>query len=181
MSQNIWFSSDLHCYHTNIIKYCNRPFDNAIQMTEQLIENHNKLVKQNDLVYWLGDIIWSFNKTQIIDLIKKFNGKKILILGNHDSKTLIKLNTSFELFTRIEQVLETTIYSQKVFMSHYPHISWPGSYHGSWMLHGHTHGNLLDDPKVLRLDVGVDTHNFEPISFEKVDEIMRNKQHQPNL
>jgi len=170
----IWFSADMHCYHENIIKFCNRPFVNSMEMTETIIANHNRLVKPTDMVYWLGDIAWNMSPDIFEQLVKRFNGKKHLILGNHDNKKMI-YKCKKELFTHISDVWELNYNRNLIFMSHYPHVSWPSSFHGSWMLHGHTHGKLVDRTDIKRLDVGVDVHKFCPISIEQVEQIMHNK------
>jgi len=81
MPRDIWVTSDTHFNHDNIIKYCDRPFANADEMNEALIENWNSVVKEGDIVYHLGDVYMTGNG----HLLKKLNGRKRLILGNHDN------------------------------------------------------------------------------------------------
>jgi calcineurin-like phosphoesterase family protein len=68
--KTIWFTSDTHFSHNNIIRYCNRPFSNVEEMDEVLINNWNNKVKQNDDVYHLGDIIFSRDKNKTYDFLK---------------------------------------------------------------------------------------------------------------
>lgn len=63
--QKIWFTSDLHIGHRNIISFCNRPFTDTRQMAEVLRENWNSVVKPEDYVFVLGDVFW-FNDSQVI-------------------------------------------------------------------------------------------------------------------
>lgn len=83
-----WFSSDWHIFHENIITFCDRPFKNADEMTEALIERHNALVKPEDHFTSLGDVTMirgsRANQLRMINTVKRFNGHKRLILGNHD-------------------------------------------------------------------------------------------------
>ena len=76
--------ADLHFGHKNIIKYCNRPFENTDEMDRALIKNWNETVSNNDTVLVLGDVGFG-SKEYIGSLIKQLNGKKILIMGNHDN------------------------------------------------------------------------------------------------
>lgn len=76
--------ADLHFGHSNIIKYCNRPFENADEMNRAIIKNWNETVSNNDTVLVLGDVGFG-SKEYIASLIKQLNGKKILIMGNHDN------------------------------------------------------------------------------------------------
>lgn len=81
---NIWITSDTHFNHSNIIKYCNRPFHSVREMDEILIENWNKVVKPTDKVYHLGDVYMKASKGYIESILQRLNGRKRLILGNHD-------------------------------------------------------------------------------------------------
>ena len=76
--------ADLHFGHKNIIKYCNRPFADTDEMDRALIKNWNETVSNNDTVLVLGDVGFG-SKEYIASLIKQLNGKKILIMGNHDN------------------------------------------------------------------------------------------------
>lgn len=81
----IFVISDTHFGHENIIKYCGRPFANAELMDEVLIENWNSVVKPQDKVYHLGDVYMGHRREDINPILSKLNGKKRLILGNHDN------------------------------------------------------------------------------------------------
>lgn len=75
--------SDTHFNHEKIIEYCNRPFKSVEEMNEIIIKNWNETVSNNDVVIHLGDVgLGNYDKLEPI--IKRLNGKKILILGNHD-------------------------------------------------------------------------------------------------
>ena len=163
----IYFTSDLHLGHKNIIKYTDRPFSNVETMNKILIDNYNDVVKQDDTVYILGDLTYRAKKTETYNLIKKLNGRKILIRGNHD----IKYDES--LFEKISD-FEVIQYNRKKFcLMHDPMVSWPGSNHGSIQLHGHVHSTMHDNiininNKVYRYDVGVDANNYYPVSIDDV-------------
>ena len=52
---NTWFTADFHLGHQNIIRYCNRPFHSTSEMDEAILGNLNSLVRQDDVLYFLGD------------------------------------------------------------------------------------------------------------------------------
>ena len=78
--------ADTHFGHKNIISYENRPFKNVQEMDETLIRLWNEVVDYDDLVYVLGDFTLSRRKEVISNLVNRLNGRKILIMGNHDTR-----------------------------------------------------------------------------------------------
>lgn len=170
-----WFSSDHHFYHKNIINLCERPYDSLIDMHEALIENHNSLVSENDMVFLLGDLCFHSKEEQTKSIVDRLNGIKHFIIGNHDK------NPYHKDFKILSQYKELSIEGQKITLCHYPQVEWNGSYRGSWCLHGHSHGNYIPPKGKLILDVGVDCHNYRPIEFNQIKEIMRRKGDGNNL
>ena len=65
---------------------------------------------------------------------------------------------------------------QLVVLFHYAIREWNASHHGTYHLYGHSHGTLPDNPKSLSFDVGVDCHDFYPLSYQEVKAIMKTKQ-----
>lgn len=163
-----FFTADPHFGHANIIRFCDRPFESKQEHDETLISNWNSVVTKKDHVYVLGDFgfgspAWLYNK-----IAQRLNGKIHLILGNHDKS--VKKEPLCNRFVFIKDV---HFFKQKahgktveIFLSHYPHRSWPKSYHGSFHLFGHVHGKLA--PWGLSFDVGVDAQNYTPISLGQV-------------
>ena len=82
----IYFISDTHFHHHNIIKYCNRPFKDVDEMNKVLIKNWNNTVTDFDTIFHLGDVALT-SESEMKDMIPKLKGKKILIKGNHDKKS----------------------------------------------------------------------------------------------
>ena len=80
-----WFTSDQHYNHGKVIEYCSRPFSSVDEMDDILIQNHNSVVKLNDVVIHAGDFTLLKNKEQIYrKYINKLNGKHIFLKGSHD-------------------------------------------------------------------------------------------------
>lgn len=171
---NVFFVSDMHFSHKNIIKYCNRPFSSVSEMNEKLIENWNNVVSDNDIVFHLGD--FAFGGSSLYkDILDRLNGSIYLILGNHDNKALY--NFKHEKVKGIEQQMLIEIDNQKIYLNHYPFLCYAGSNKGVWQLFGHVHSGGstegFDIPRLQYLnkyqyDVGVDNNNYTPISFNQL-------------
>jgi calcineurin-like phosphoesterase family protein len=172
-----WFTSDTHFSHSNIIKYCNRPFKDAGEMNRVLIQNWNDLVKPEDTVYHLGDV--SFASPEVTkNIVNNLNGYKILILGNHDRKANKMLEWGFqEVHQSLQLELEGGIIAN---LSHYPYRGDKSDpYHkvkfdtknlkddGRLLLNGHVHVAWRSRPGLYKnhmINVGVDQWDFRPIS-----------------
>jgi calcineurin-like phosphoesterase family protein len=182
---NYWFIADTHFGHSNIIKYCNRPFKDVVEMNETIINNWNNVVDKNDIVYHLGDLCFGDEK-DIANYLRQLQGNIKIVFGNHD-KVLKKfakkdINAHLDLRNRIEflgDYKEITIENQFIVLSHYAFRVFNKSHRGGWNLWGHSHGSLSDDPHSLSIDIGVDCHNYTPINFEQVKKIMSKKLWKP--
>jgi len=169
-----WFTSDTHFNHANIIKYCNRPFVNIDEMDAVLIDNWNERVKPNDIVWHLGDFIFSRNWKEIAKLANRLNGKISLLKGNHD-KYLYKNRHSLinnkgwgtnSFDTISDSYKEVNINGQRMTLCHYGMRVWNASHWGNWHLYGHSHDTL---PSLGRsFDVGVDANDYKPLHFDEV-------------
>lgn len=175
-----WWIADPHFGHANIIRHCDRPFKDVIEMDLRLIDNWNELVKEDDTVYLLGDVaLGSANK--IARYLYQLNGKIHLIVGNHD-KAVLKgaCGMRFESISNLKEIwVHDEGKKQKIVMCHYPMLTWNKSNHGAWHLHGHCHGTLTVTSDALRLDVGVDCHEYKPVSFAAIKRIMASKTFKP--
>ena len=88
----IYFTADMHFGHKAIIRMQNRPFESVEEMDRVLLQNYNSIVRKEDTVYILGDICHHMSIEDADALIKKLNGKKYLIKGNHDRKEEQRMN-----------------------------------------------------------------------------------------
>lgn len=176
----IYFTSDLHLGHANIIKLSNRPFETLEEMDEVLVQNWNKKVKKNDTIYILGDLI--HKSSNPVQYLQKLNGVKHLILGNHDHTWLCKVSNPSDYFASITPMLITSQCNHLMTMCHYPMLEWNGSRRESsptrlgYLLYGHIHNKTTEqnkDYEVLfrknnALNVGVDINNYQPVTFEEL-------------
>ena len=171
----IWFTSDQHFGHENIIKYCSRPFASIEEMDEYLIANWNSTVDEDDVVWHLGDLSYKASGEYVRSIIARLNGfiHMLCLPWHHDKQWMSEVGDIDNL--RFEKPLVAYPFSGTpvITMSHYPLASWEASFHGAWHLHGHSHGMYSAKGKIL--DVGVDNHNYFPISLERVKELMKTR------
>lgn len=162
MSYNIFFTSDEHYGHSNVIHFCHRPFSSVEEMTETLVGNNNAIVKDGDAVYHCGDMFWRTVSIPAANVIMdRLKGRHYLILGNHD-EVAKRIAGRFE-WVKDVHLLDTPV---RVWLSHYAHKSWPDSHKSSYHVYGHTHGVMPDYR--YSTDVGVDAKNYRPFSYEQL-------------
>ncbi len=167
---NIFFTSDTHFHHNNVIKYCNRPFLCKEEMNEHMIEEWNKIVGVDDFVYHLGDFSFA-PRSDNEYILSVLNGKKILVAGNHDDKRVRGANG----WEHVCNELTFQIAEYVIRCSHFP--SWKESCDHDIFLHGHCHATL--PPTINVMDVGVDMAykllgSYRPFSLDEVvDELIR--------
>jgi calcineurin-like phosphoesterase family protein len=141
-------------------------------MTETIINNFNSCVKPKDTVYLLGDVCFLPRK-KVLETLYRFNGKIHLIYGNHD-KQLRSIIRELEEddkpipFKSHQDYKEISVNGQKIVLMHYAMRCWNNQHRGAWQLYGHSHNNLPELPNLLSMDVGVDAHEYRPISFDQV-------------
>lgn len=184
--QNVFFTSDTHFWHSNIIKFCNRPFSSVAEMNDTIIDNWNSVVKENDIVFHLGDFGFCGSQ-QLKRIFERLNGNIHLVIGNHDWKML--KDGSSQHFASISQQLSIIVNDQSIYLNHYPFLCYAGTYRSKsqrvWQLFGHVHTSPLSDKGLdnermtnlfpTQYDVGVDNNNFTPVSFEQVKTIIENQ------
>lgn len=198
-----WFTSDLHLYHGNILKYCPmRPYATVEEMNEMLVLNWNALVKPDDIIYCLGD--FSMTIKPVETFTSRLNGYKILIHGNHDwthpyhkksrgegkQERLIAEYKSYGWSEIHEQLIIELEGIGIVRLCHLPY-SGPKDHHvddkyakyrpsddGTILLNGHVHQSWKMERSplgTLMLNVGVDVHDMKPISELEVIELIKNE------
>jgi calcineurin-like phosphoesterase family protein len=189
--QNIWFTSDTHYGHKNIVRGITewdgdsdklRNFNTMEEHNETLVKSINSVVQPNDILYHLGD--WSFGGHENIKNFRdQLNCNEIhLVFGNHDQHITPIDSPYRKLFSSCNYVLELSmkvdrkygiVGKQKMFLSHYGHRVWNKSHHGSIHLFGHSHGTLPMFGKSM--DVGVDTNGLYPYHLDEIMNIMSNQ------
>lgn len=181
---SVFFTSDTHFYHRNILEYCpgrRELGDTVDDMNEGLIRRWNQRVGKDDVVYHLGDFTLTTRVELIDPILARLNGRIRLVKGNHD-KWLRKLDAlqnknKFEWVRQYnKENFDVDGTSYEIVMMHYPFLTWDGSARGSINLHGHAHGgNDHLNRGIRRIDVGVDGEHcaLAPISLARIVEIAR--------
>ena len=163
-----FFVADWHLGHANLVyKFGERPFKTLEEHDRTIIDNHNSRVGPKDDVYVLGDVCFAGKKT-FLRYLDGINGRLHLIRGNHDRRLNAELKKRFvwEKDLHTLKIKKDRVY--KIVLCHYPMRSWDGSSRGSWMLHGHDHGKLGEDPRLLSFCVSINTIGYFPLSFSQV-------------
>lgn len=178
----VWFTSDTHFYHENILRYCSRPFRDIADMNETLIRRWNETIPPDGFVFHLGDFAFGGSK-EWNEVISRLNGRIYLILGNHDMKQ-IKQGVMGR-FEHVTQQMTIRVGGQTVVLNHNPFLAYGGAYRNVWQLFGHVHsGPLSKQGKDIgrlaylfprQYDVGVDNNDFRPVSFAEVREKIEEK------
>ena len=189
----VFFTSDTHLGHKNIIPLANRPFSSVEEMNETIISRWNYMVRPTDTVYHLGDVALG-TIAESLPLVKRLNGRKMLIIGNHDrifAANKVRHIDRFmpiygDLFDGAIRASDSLILNgRKVNLSHFPY---DGDSHederyreyrlqdtGDWLIHGHTHSDdSISRSKrgSLQIHVGVDAWDFYPVHEDIVSDIL---------
>lgn len=174
----IYFTSDLHFGHNNIIRFDNRPFTTVEEMDSELIRRWNNKVKKNDTVYILGDLSW-YSAERTIEIVKQLSGHLRLLKGNHDK--FLHNSESKKLFESIKEYDDIVVDNKRVILSHYPIHMYNHQFKGGVMLYGHVHTTKSYDKTVEFMNelnscdipchmynVGTMLWNYEPIGLEEI-------------
>ena len=165
-----FYSSDTHFFHKNILRLSNRPFKNIREMANRIIKNWNNIVTSKDTVYILGDVAM-ISKSQgdkLESIINKLNGKKILIMGNHD-----EMNPTQYIRAGFDQIIYPYLEVQpKWYCYHDPALYTNFNTNAEVHLVGHVHNlfKILPDQKMI--NVGMDVWDYYPVKEEQIKEII---------
>ncbi len=162
---NHWFISDLHLGHANVLRQDDRPFDSIEHHDGVLTVNCAGWGKPERTLWLLGDVAFKRKDFEFfMEAVKPAWGRVILIRGNHDDKVAWRYRDQFSEaheahYLRVDPLT-------KVYLSHYPHRNWRNSHHGSYHLHGHSHGALSQWGRSM--DVGANCVGYRPVSLRQI-------------
>lgn len=146
----IRYIADMHFDHESIIAYDNRPFNSVAEMNAAMIANWNRVVGPEDSTWILGDFCTG-GPERWRELLTALNGRKYLILGNHDDvKAVDSVRDLLEDVAEYREILDE---GRHVVLCHYPMVSFHDQYFGWYHLYGHVHGsyewNITENAKRL--------------------------------
>lgn len=185
----IYFTSDNHYGHHNIIRYSNRPFSSIDEMNETMINNHNSVISKDDLVYHLGD--FALDEARYTKpIISRLNGINILIPGNHDAchprkKKCKKMAQVYKSWGFADVLLGPFVeFEPGILLSHCPSADYADARYPEYrptidsykvLLHGHIHQRWqtkINTNGSLMINVGVDVWNYTPVRLDTLRELM---------
>lgn len=185
---HVFFMSDLHYGHENILRLAGRPFMSVEDMNEWLMKHLREELTEDDIVFDLGDMFWKTDPTKANEIVESIPAKIYKVLGNHDPMKYYQGGGILEnSFIGISDLLEITVSSKgltyQAVLCHFPMLSWAHKTAGSLMIHGHCHGNIdgVNSASTdLRVDVGVDGALARKlgtplVSFEQIIEHLKEK------
>lgn len=166
-----YYISDLHFGHRNAIEFDKRPFSTVEEMDDELITRWNRKVKDADQVYIIGDFFCRNEKPEEWYL-EQLNGKKHLIIGNHDMR-LLENPVAMRHFESVDKMMHVTDEGKQICLCHFPIAEWNGFYKKSWHIYGHIHGAKTPTYEYMRtkeraLNAAACINNYEPSSFQEL-------------
>ena len=198
---NVFFTSDLHFGHENVIRFDKRPWNTVEEMNQGLMERWNRKVQKGDLVYVLGDLFWKGDSKMVLEYLNNLNGQIYMIKGNHD-RWLHNAGVKNRL-AGVKDYLDTDVplkdgMKRRVILSHYFIPFYNGHLYNAIMLHGHSHNTeeyeAEEKMKVWlnqngfpcrAYNVGCMHWNYEPVTLDEVlersDEYEKYRSYQSNV
>lgn len=182
----IWFTSDTHFGHANVLAFCKRPWDDVDAMNDALVERINERVAPDDVLYHLGDFSFRATVEKAREIRHRIRCRTIhWIPGNHDKDWSQPAVTGT---FAVEPPICTLKLDggRKIVMCHYPLMDWPGLAHGAIHLHGHIHAARIYNEwnrsqRLLRYDVGVDANGYAPVSLDEILAFFDGVEHRPRV
>ena len=171
-----FFTSDLHLGHEHILA-TRTQFKDIFEHDQFLIDQWNKRIRKNDVVYILGDLSYR-SPHHISYYLTRMNGQKHLIVGNHDIYWKKHVIDMAEYFESVDYLKTIKFSKKQVTLCHYPMLEWPGSRYvesgNSFLIHGHIHDSKGGTYEYIKahlphaLNAGVDVNGYEPVTFEEL-------------
>lgn len=170
------FTSDTHLYHENSLKFMHcenkevytRPFDDIHEMNEYAIDQWNSVVKPEDKLIHVGDVAFAVKKYNALELLNRMNGKKTLIMGNHDQYGKIELYSEY--FNRIYGSMEFTLGGLRGIVTHIPVHPSQLEERFAFNIHGHLHDAVIPDPRYF--NVSVEQNDFKPFTRYEIEQTL---------
>lgn len=183
----IYFSSDWHLGHANIIRYDGRPFKTVEEMDLTIITNVTNLLKKGDSLYYLGDFGMTRSTNDLEGHMKALaltEANLFFIKGNHDKRDTVRLYQKYGTYLGEQKKIkiadkEAPNGLQEIVLNHYAMRVWDKSHRDVWHLYGHSHHSLPELEDSLSFDVGINGWAYVPLPYSFVKEKMNAKKYKP--
>jgi calcineurin-like phosphoesterase family protein len=184
--RNIFFCSDPHYSHKNLIKSlstwekgANRDFNSIAHHNDTLVNNINNTVGKDDVLFMLGDVAFGGFENVREFLSRIICNEVHLILGNHDKHIKFNRDGIKNCFTTVNTRVEVFIDDDMFVLDHYPILEWEDCWEGAYHLFGHQHNltaTRFSNGDNRSMDVGFDGHpEFRPYSLNEMYTLLKNK------
>lgn len=171
-----FFLADSHFHHEKVIEYDNRPYTSVFQMDKDMIKKWNSVVKKNDIVWFLGDLAMTENKEYLKNLISKLNGRKRMVMGNHD-----KCRHTFYLEAGFEEVYKHPVIIKGFFVLSHEPLQGMSDNSPFFFIYGHVHNDEIYATKTEHtMCVSACRHNYTPVEIEEYYEYIRQEKADKN-
>lgn len=170
------FIADTHFGHINVLHFDKRPFSDVDEMWNVMKDLWNGRVTKKDDIWILGDFCFR-NAKNPVEYLKELNGKKHLIIGNHD-RDLLKNDEAMKYFVSVDTYKKIHDYGRTLILCHYPIAEWDGYFRGTYHIYGHIHNSTNDayhfmKDKERALNAGCMINNYAPVFL---DELINNNE-----
>lgn len=178
--KKIWFTSDLHLGHKNILSYDPRPFNSIEEHDSTILANLQTVVDVYDDLYILGDFGFANKDALEFYFTLLPNCNRFFIKGNHDrSKLHVKLYQKYGTYLGEQKRIKIKEDRQEIVLNHFPMRSWDKSHHNTtFHLYGHHHGGL--SPEFSNwgksMDVGINTNFYFPYEYQQIKTLLNGKE-----
>ncbi|AXF52508.1 MAG: hypothetical protein [Caudoviricetes sp.] len=176
----IWFTSDFHFNHDKEFIWKERGFSSVGEMNDRIIERYNEVVKDDDEVYILGDVMMGDRYAYIYEVLRELKGKKYLAYGNHCTNKRLEFFEEHKFFKDVQMGYRIKQGKKTLLLTHYPTLVSNSTKDEVYNLHGHTHSTsvLSDIPKCI--NVSVDAWNCYPANIDEILEVIKNEKQRWN-
>lgn len=168
--KQVWFLADCHFNHNKEFCYLPRLCGDVLEMNNRIIENYNKVVGENDIVFFLGDFAFGTDFQSIWEICNRLQkGEKYLIIGNHDTDKKLDFYEEIGFFKEMTYGMPLRYGKRNFFLSHYPMLT---NRPELWNICGHEHSeNPIAAHRPYSLQIAMEWTDCRPFSIEGVKEI----------
>lgn len=176
---DVFLFSDSHFNHQKDFIWKPRGFNSVEEMNEAIVERWNAIVKDDDIVYHLGDVMLGEDLQAGLTLVGRLKGQKYLAYGNHDTNNRVKAFIENNFFKDIQMGYRLKSGKLSFILSHYPQLVANGEDKKPiYTLHGHSHSENKWSDVYHAYNVNADAHNCMPVNIEDIIKDIKEKRNE---